>query len=297
MISILIPTYDYSALPLAETLHLQCSQLGIPFEILCRDDASGSPINAENNRINELPNSSFSANETNLGRGKNINAMAADARHDWLILLDCDIWPTTENFIENYLAIIKSTDCNAAYGGIIYKDEKPKNEEMLRWIYGRKRESIPLEQRKNDPYGTTLTSNLAIRKDIFLQHLFHEDITEYGCEDIVFRHNLRESGVAIAQIDNLAYHLNLETSQTFLNKTKISLQNLSNLHESGLITASESQLIRAFTKLKSWKLDSMMAKLFKHWAKPAERNLLSKKPSLFVFDMYRLGYFCSTKSR
>jgi hypothetical protein len=27
------------------------------------------------------------------------------------------------------------------------------------------------------------------------------------------------------------------------------------------------------------------------------KNLLSKNPSLFIFDLYRLGYFCQINSR
>ena len=51
MLSILIPIYNYNAYPLVLELHKQCLECEIEFEIICQDDASGSDLNIENEKI------------------------------------------------------------------------------------------------------------------------------------------------------------------------------------------------------------------------------------------------------
>ena len=45
MLSILIPTFNYNALPLAKILESQALKLGIVFELICMDDGSFSNKN------------------------------------------------------------------------------------------------------------------------------------------------------------------------------------------------------------------------------------------------------------
>ena len=56
MISILIPTYNYIAYPLAESLAQQAEELGTPCEIIVADDASTNEESKQANRqISKLP--------------------------------------------------------------------------------------------------------------------------------------------------------------------------------------------------------------------------------------------------
>ncbi|MEZ0129720.1 glycosyltransferase family 2 protein [Flavobacterium sp. LBUM151] len=152
MLSILIPVYNYNVLPLVNELVKQCSFNGIDFEILCQDDASNSSENILNQEINLLPNCSFFVNETNLGRGKNINSLSLKAIYDWLLILDCDTFPAQNDFVKKYIDAISNLKNNILFGGIIYENKKPENDQLLRWIYGNKRETV-----------TILTSNLIIK--------------------------------------------------------------------------------------------------------------------------------------
>ncbi|MTH14095.1 glycosyltransferase family 2 protein [Flavobacterium sp. LC2016-01] len=285
MLSILIPVYDYNAFPLAEELVKQCNLYGITFEILCQDDASNSQENILNQEINTFSNGSFFINENNLGRGKNINSLAKKAKYDWLLILDCDTFPAKDNFIQNYITAISNSEKKIVFGGIIYEDKKPEKEQLLRWIYGQKRET-----------ASTLTSNLWIKKDVFLQHPFDESITKYGYEDLCFFSVLKKNHFEISQIENPTFHLNLETSEVFLSKTKTALENLVLLYNSGKISSKESKIIKAFEILKKVKLIRFVLSLFKKNQVKIERNLLSEKPSLFLFDIYKLGYFCFLNS-
>lgn len=284
MLSILIPVYNYNVLPLVNELVKQCNFNGIDFEILCQDDASNSSENILNQEINLLPNCSFFVNETNLGRGKNINSLSLKAIYDWLLILDCDTFPTQNDFVKKYIDAISNLKNNILFGGIIYENKKPESDQLLRWVYGNKRETV-----------TILTSNLIIKKEVFLQYPFDESITKYGYEDLLFFSVLKANHFEISQIDNPTFHLNLETSKAFLNKTKIALENLVFLYDSKKIKKEENKITTSFEFLRKLKLTQFSAFLFKKNQTRIERNLFSKKPSLFLFDLYKLGYYCTLK--
>ena len=284
MLSILIPVYNYNALPLVNELVKQCNGSGITFEILCQDDASNSPKNILNQEVNLLPNCSFLINELNLGRGKNINSLAQKAKYNWLLILDCDTLPANSNFIQNYLDAISDSSKKIIFGGIIYEDKKPEKEQLLRWIYGQKRETTAI-----------LTSNLVLKKEVFLQYPFDKSITKYGYEDLCFFSVLKKNNFKISRIENPTFHLNLETSEVFLNKTKMALENLIFLYTAKKIYSEDSKIIKAFEFLKKLRLTRFFAFLFKKNKNKIERNLLSENPSLFLFDLYKLGYFSSLK--
>jgi hypothetical protein len=284
MLSILIPVYHYNTLKLVTELAEQCNSSGINFEILAQDDASNSPENIQNQEINLIPNCSFYINETNLGRGKNINSLAQKAQYNWLLILDCDTFPAHQNFIQKYIDAIADLKKEIFFGGIIYGNKKPENEQLLRWIYGNKRES-----------SSILTSNLLIKKEVFLQHPFDDSITKYGYEDLCFFSVLKQNHFEVSRIENPTYHLNLETSEVFLNKTKIALENLVFLYNAKKISPEESKIIKAFELLKKLRLTRFSAFIFNKNKSKIERNLLSATPSLFLFDIYKLGYFCNLK--
>ncbi|MEN2400993.1 glycosyltransferase [Flavobacterium sp. MC2016-06] len=294
MLSILIPIYNYNAIPLAKELAAQCNSIGIDFEILCQDDASKSTVNTLNQEINTIPNCSFFENETNLGRGKNINTLAKKAKHNWVLILDCDTFPTQKDFIQKYCDSIKLQN-NIIFGGIVYETQKPEKEQLLRWVYGHKREALSLTQRKQNPNFSALTSNLLIKKEIFLQYPFDESITKYGYEDLCFFSVLKANYLEVNHIENPTFHLNLETSIVFLNKTKTALENLSFLDNSNKISKDASKIIKVYTLLKTLKLIPFTAFLFQKSKTKIEANLLSPKPSLFLFDLYKLSYFCRLK--
>ncbi|WKL48036.1 glycosyltransferase [Flavobacterium pectinovorum] len=284
MLSILIPVYNYNILPLVNELVKQCSFIGIDFEILCQDDASNSSVNILHQEINLLPNCSFFVNETNLGRGKNINSLSLKAIYDWLLILDCDTFPAQNDFVKKYIDATSNLKNNILFGGIIYENNKPESDQLLRWVYGNKRETV-----------TILTSNLIIKKEVFLQYPFDESITKYGYEDLLFFSVLKANNFEISKIENPTFHLNLETSKAFLNKTKIALENLVFLYDSKKIKKEENKITTSFEFLRKLKLTQFSAFLFKKNQARIERNLFSKKPSLFLFDLYKLGYYCTLK--
>lgn len=294
MLSILIPTYNYNVVPLVLELQKQCLECEITFEILVFDDSS-KLFFEENQQINSFENCRFSKNNSNLGRGKNINFLAESARFDWLLIMDCDTFPTQNNYIQKYISKINENE-KVVFGGIQYKKEKPKKDQLLRWIYGNSRESLSVEKRNSNPNENALTSNLLIEKEVFLSNPFDKSITNYGYEDLVFLSELKEKGVLVTHIDNPTFHLGLETSQEFLEKTRIALTNLKSIAKTNPTASSESKILKIYNILNKINLASLISYLFKITERKIAKNLLSQKPSLLLFDLYKLGYYCRIKS-
>lgn len=291
MLSILIPIFNYNTYPLVNELHKYCLESKLDFEILCQDDASNEFLD-ENQKINTLENCNFSRNNSNLGRGKNINLLAEEAKFEWLLIMDCDTFPTQSDFIQNYISKINEAE-KVVFGGIEYHKEKPEQNKLLRWFYGNARESLSVTKRNTNPNGNALTSNILIKKNVFLSNKFDASITKYGYEDLVFLSDLKKKGFAVKHIDNPTYHLGLETSQQFLDKTKTALENLKKLTATTSLNSSESKILKTYVLLEKMHLTDLISFLFKKNEPNMVRNLLSKKPSLLLFDLYKLGYFCS----
>ena len=295
MLSILIPVYNYSVYLLVSELQKQCLESNIQFEILCQDDASNL-FKIENEKINSLENCNFSINNLNVGRGKNINFLAEKSKYEWLLIMDCDTFPTQNNYIQKYISQINEAE-KVVFGGIEYKKEKPSSDQLLRWFYGNARESISVEKRNINPNGSALTSNILIQKKVFNSNKFNDSITKYGYEDLVFLSDLKKKGILVKHIDNTTFHLGLETSELFLAKTKIALENLKSISENNSINNSESKILKVYNVFKQLYLTTFISILFKINERNLEHNLLSKNPSLFLFDLYKLGYYCSIVSR
>nr|WP_315201365.1 glycosyltransferase [uncultured Flavobacterium sp.] len=295
MLSILIPIYNYNAFPLVLELYKQCLECNLEYEIICQDDASNAFL-VENNEINALENCYFSSNETNLGRGKNINKMARKANYDWLLILDCDTFPQNSDFITKYHSEIQKNKNQIIFGGILYKSEKPEKDQLLRWDYGHKRESLSVEKRKRKPNSSALTSNLLLKKELFSQYPFDENITKYGYEDLCFMLTLEANKIKATHIENPAFHLNLETSALFLDKTKTALENLVYIVNSKKTDLKDSKIITVYSLLKKLKLTGFTAYLFNLFEDKISAQLISNKPSLLLFDLYKLGHFCKLQS-
>ena len=290
MLSILIPTYNYSALILVNELYNQCENVGIKYEIIVQDDASKSELNLENEKINSIKNCFFYVNEENLGRGKNRNSLFEKSKFDWILFLDSDTMPVLDNFITNYIA--SSLNYKVVFGGLQYQAEKPEKSQLLRWVYGKKREALTLNERLKNPNKTALTSNFLIQRTIFLSHKFDNEITKYGYEDYLFFLNLEKKDISVHHIENPVIHLGLESSEEFLDKTKVALENLNHLNSSRLLYFRDNRILSIYAKIKKIKLVIFFSFIYSNFSFLLRKNLTSSNPSLFIFDVYRLGYFC-----
>lgn len=295
MLSILIPVYNYNAFSLVEKLHNQAVELNITFEIICLDDASDL-FKTENQQINCFQNCSFIVLDKNIGRSAIRNLLAVKALFENLVFLDADTFPVHENFISNYISLIDNNE-KIVYGGILYESTQPSKNKLLRWIYGRKREALIVADRNKNPYLSFLTLNFLISKSIFQKVSFNESIPNLRHEDTLFSFELKQKQIEIIHIENPVFHLGIEDSKTFLQKSEEAVLGLKNLVNSNLIPSGYTKLSSYFQIIKKYQLQGIIAFGFKFLKPLMKKQFLSRKPSLLLFDIYRLGYYCSLKTK
>lgn len=295
MLSILIPTYNYNVYPLADNLVKRALKSDITFELICIDDGSNSELNKSNKNINSLTNSRFIEHSTNIGRTATRQELAEQAKYNWLLFLDADVMPKNDAFLTQYISLT-SEPYKAVFGGIAYNPSSYNLENSLRYTFGNQREVIDAKQRNKNSYRVTCSANFIIQKTLFLKLNEHLQQNVYGL-DYVFGAQLQSQKVPILHIDNEVYHLGIDCNLEFLNKTKQALNTLSQLYKNNQVKNSKISLLKAFSKLKLLGLNTFYGYILGLLNKPIENHLLnSKRPNLFIFDLYRLGYFCRIKS-
>lgn len=290
MISVLIPTYNYSIFPLVSILFGQLEKENIDFEIICLDDAS-TEFHSENNQINTLKNCSYTILEQNIGRSSIRNLLAKKARFENLLFLDADVIPINNDFISIYISHINSEE-KLVYGGVLYQEEKPEKSQILRWVYGNSREALPVEKRKRQKHLSLLTMHFLIKKSIFNFVSFNESMKKWGHEDTLFSFDLMKKNILVLHIENPVLHLGLENSEAFLRKSEEALFGLKYLIDQKLIDFQYIKLSKTEKFIQKLGLKPLFLLFFKTFKAKFIKNLNGQNPSLFVFDLYRLGYFC-----
>jgi glycosyltransferase involved in cell wall biosynthesis len=291
MLSILIPTYNYEVYELVKVLNKQAQDAKIEFEIIVLDDGS-QKFQTENNKINEFQFCTYEILKVNIGRSAIRNLLAKKAAFDNLLFLDSDTIPIETNFISNYLLQITKEE-KIVSGGILYPELKPKKNQLLRWKYGNSREALSAKIREENPYLRLLTLNFMIQKSVFEKVSFNEKIPNLRHEDTLFSYNLKQQNILVEHIENPVYHNGLDDFEVAIKKENESLVALKYLVENQLIPYDYISLSKLFYTLKKIKLVFLLKVFYKTTKPILLKNLASKNPSLFIFDLYRLGYFSS----
>ena len=292
MISILIPCFDYNAYPLVSILEKQALMLKIDFEIICIDDGSFSSKNDLNQKINLLTNSKFIELKKNIGRINNRLLLAEKSQYEWLIFLDVDTLPYEDNFLKNYIdELNKGT---LIIGGCIYK--KPENENFsLRYKFGKLREEINSDIRNKNPYKYVSSGNFMCKKDVLIDVLASINSISYG-NDYIFGSLIKKKGIDIKHIDNPVLIDNIDENQIFIKKTHHALDNLISSYNNKIIKNHSISILKAYIILDSLLMKNIFVKITDLFKNLLNRNLHSKDPNLFLFDLYRLNYLCKIKN-
>ena len=293
MLSILIPTYNYDCTRLVSNLQRQTQQASIDYEIIVADDASPTYIYKEKNReINVLPHCRLIELEENVGRARIRNLLADEAQGEWLLFMDCDAEVISDSFITDYLT---HTDVGVVCGGLCHPDALPSPEVGLRYMYERRADKRrAAHYRKQEPYEHFTPFNFMIRRAVFQSIRFDERITEYGHEDTLFGIALGERSISIRHIDNPLCHMGLESNERFLEKTRAALRNLATMEAS---MQGHSSLLKAYNLLHKTGLSRWLARWFACKEQSMATQLTGYTPSIRLFFIYKLGYYCHIKQQ
>lgn len=291
MLSVLIPVFNFDVTVLVNELLTQCNKENIPFEIRVYDDASSnSQLLASNDKLENLPSVVYKKLPQNLGRSAIRNLLASEAKYASLLFLDCDSTIQQKSFISAYINHLNKAD--VICGGRNYEKKSPTdNKKYLRWFYGINREQINTQQRERKPYHSFMTNNFVIKKEIYQSIKLDESIKGYGHEDTLFGIELENKKASILHIDNPLTHIGLEDADEFLKKSEQGLKNL-------FLINKKHDLSQKVKLLKYYKIlaNTGMQHAFLNWFKKKKsdllNNLLSERPSLGKFDVYKLGIYC-----
>ncbi len=302
MLSICIPVYNFEVFPLINELYTQIKNSSTINELIVVDDCSQQQFKTANQRIKELPGVIYEELDKNIGRSKIRNYLCSKASFPYLLFMDCDALILDKNFVSNYFkAISKLDDTNSLIcGGRTYQRQHPKDLTSLHWVWGNKREAFNAETRSRNPYQSFMTNNFVIAKTVLENNPFNEALSGYGHEDTLLGYEMKKKNVPIIHIDNPVEHIGLEEASVILEKTFESTKNLLKIYQ---ITKKDkdfvciSKLLRTFEIISKYQLTGFIKFLFKIFRKAIEYNLKSSNPSIFLFDLYKLGIICRISNK
>lgn len=288
--------------------------ISLGFEIIFADDGSADATARQRNAIiAQLPYCQYIERPKNIGRSAIRNFLAHTAHYSHLIFLDGDVAIKRGNFVQTYLAHRNDADviigtlhfsrmqvaCDTAEDIIghtkMAKEETKKTTEPvlyddnLKYRYEQQfLAKHPVKKRMQQPYASFRTTNFMVRRDLLLAYPFDETFHEYGYEDTLFGKQLKEHSATLIHLDNAATIADYEDNATFVAKTEESLRTLA-AHAHQL--QGYSTLLQTVNKLKSLHLQPLIAFVFKLFKDLLHKNLCSNSPSVFLFNVYKLGYY------
>lgn len=290
-LSILIPTYNDICVELVDALCRQAGSLTyLTYEVLVGDDGSTKQNVIDANLvIDSHAHCKYLRRKQNEGRSAIRNYLARQARYELLLFIDSHMSVIREDFIDSYLS---HRTHPLIYGGYAITGAQSSNDN-LRYKYELSCiEAQDVVNRSASPYSNFHTSNFMIHRDIMLAHPLDERFKRYGYEDVLFGKLLKGEGIEILHIDNPVGFNRFESNQRFVEKTE---EGLCTLFEFSDELKGYSRLLSISEWLGKWHLKGLPRLVQTLFGQCIRRQLISTRPSLFLFKVYRLSYFSSLR--
>lgn len=289
-ISILIPVHNGKCYALVKKLHDLCDTAeGLDYEIIAADDGSRDQVSVISNlRINEIDHCRYIRRTENVGRAKIRNFLASEAKHDWLLFIDCDVRIVSDNFIRDYL----NPQADVVSGRtVIIPSPDPHN---LRSRYEVEWATRYDAQKLNEqPYDKFLTTNFLCRRSVFDVCRFDERYTTYGFEDVAFGIALKKNNISIVHITNPVGLDHFETNERYMQKIEQSMHTL-RAHADEL--RGHSPVLAIVERMQSMHLQWLLRLWQRLFGHAIRRILVKHSPSLTLLKIYKIGFFSTLKA-
>jgi glycosyltransferase involved in cell wall biosynthesis len=287
-LSVVMPFFRYDPIPLLSRLDREAAAIG-GIEILALDDGGGDKALAK--RVTAFFKTMnapgrlivLSGNE---GRAKGRNRLVENARARHTLLIDCDMRPDRPDFLARYLELV-AENSPVAFGGFsVDRTEASADYELHRALQLRA-ECLPAKVRVLHPEKYVYTSNLLVRRDVFEAEAFDEGFTGWGWEDVEWGMRVA-ARFGVAQIENTATHLGLDTAAVLAGKYEQSVANFARVvrnHPEIVSTYPSYKMARMLKRiplLKTWN------RLLKAVALQARAPLIAR---IFAMKAYRAGLY------
>ncbi len=250
-LSILTPVYDHDASPLIAGLAR--GRVRDRVEIILLDD--GSPdaavvqaLKATASKL-DLP-ISIVEGRSNVGRSRARNRLVDLACGGHVLLLDADMIPDADDFLDRWISLIHKAAPAIAFGGFSVSQAPHTRDTALHRFVSIRSDCRRAADRARDPAQFTTTSNLLIRRDVIAAIPFDESFAGWGWEDVEWA--LRAQAVhKILHIDNTATHAGLDDEDTLLRKARQGAANYRRLFDKHPAAVQAFRSFRAARRLKA----------------------------------------------
>lgn len=286
-LSILLPTHNNVCVQLVRDLQKQASLIqDFRYEILVADDGSTDSESISKNRaINDLPYCRFIERKHNVGRASIRNYLANEAQYERLLFIDSDLHVCSDFFINRYI----QEEGEIIAGGLKKGGDAQKLANNLRYVYEKAYERKHDYIRRNKKPDKDFTAACClISKAVIRQCPFNEKFKEYGYEDALLGKCFSAHGHKIVHIDNPILMNDYEYNELYLKKTEEACRTLYKFREE---LQGYSKLIYWQEKLSQWHTSYLLHKLYKHCGAQIRKRLVDGKPSLLLFNTYKLLYY------
>lgn len=289
-LSILIPTYNLAPEALTEALRRQAEALHIDYEILVLNDASDDrEAQAALQRMEQNGACRVIHQTVRQGRARARNILYKESSGDLLLFIDSDAMVCSDDFIARHLDDAEKAPvvCGALTNPAL---PTPLGCE-LRYKYetaAEKNGHRTAAYRNLHPYERIATFQILLHRDVMERAPFDESITEYGYEDVLFGLRLQELGIPVLHTDNALLHNGINPNTHFLTNTEGAMRTL---HALPLTYKQRIGLSRFAMRLQRLHLASPVRFLFQATRPLIRCNLLSSRPSLALFQFYKLGFY------
>ena len=263
-LSIAIPCHRYDASLLLQRLSA-CEQAGA-VEIILYEDGGGDPwlVNKLQTCVKSLASPvRMVACITNRGRSAARNAAVAQARADWIVLLDADMVPDDVHFLSRYLEAtrIAASPCVVVGGYSLRHAPVEPRFALHRW-QALTSEIQPSETRQLQPGLNLYSCNVLVHRRALQECPFDTGFSGWGWEDVDWGLRL-EARFPIIHIDNPCSHMGLDEDDVLLAKYSQGAANFARLADHHPHALRASSLLRAARALRALPLRPLLVPYLK----------------------------------
>ena len=160
----------------------------------------------------------------NEGRSRGRNRLSGASRGDYLLFLDSDMRPDTDQFLRNWIALAKDRQPAVVFGGFSLLQAPRDSRFAVHRSMAARSECVAADERSEAPEKYVYTSNLLVRRDVFDAEGFDPAFTGWGWEDVEWAMRVSRT-YFILHIDNPATHMGLDTVEALAGKYEQSAAN------------------------------------------------------------------------
>ncbi|PZO03958.1 MAG: glycosyl transferase [Alphaproteobacteria bacterium] len=226
-LSVLIPFLRDDPSELLVLLDREASALDGTVEIVILDDGTGDAVLTSALKAAiagfRLPVQLMTLGK-NEGRSKGRNRLSEAARGQYLLFLDSDMRPDTDQFLINWVAIANDQHPAIVFGGFSLLQAPADACFAVHRSMAARSECVSADVRSQAPEKYVYTSNLLVRRDVFDSEGFDPAFTGWGWEDVEWAMRVSRTH-PILHIDNPATHMGLDTVDALARKYEQSAAN------------------------------------------------------------------------